>query len=156
MLHRDSLTAPGDLPRLFRRATELLGDPAGPAPDAAMTALRTQLRKEPEALKSCLELMFEKMEVGKSSHRAHMPVACQLGGRLVLLLDRRDFAMPIRLWFRRHEAARADFGLLPINFKAYVYLSNGQDYDPEVVKGWRPSKVAQLFPNRRPWCLRGP
>lgn len=66
-----------------------------------MTALRTHLRHEPEALKSCLELLFEKMEVGRERSRE---TSCQLGGRLVLLLDRRDFAMPIRHWFRCHEA----------------------------------------------------
>eukprot|EP00913_Durusdinium_trenchii_P019702 g18522.t1 len=58
-----SLQEKAEIPGLFRSATAVLDDPAGPAPDAAMSALRTHLREDPIALQRCLSKLFERLEV---------------------------------------------------------------------------------------------
>ncbi|CAK8985343.1 unnamed protein product [Durusdinium trenchii] len=112
-----SLQEKAEIPGLFRSATAVLDDPAGPAPDAAMSALRTHLREEPIALQRCLSKLFERLETG---------------GRLALLLDRRDFAVEVRSFLRQQE-----------------------EVDESLVRDWRPHKVPQLFPsNGQPWAVR--
>eukprot|EP00435_Cladocopium_sp_Y103_P015649 s410_g3.t2 len=86
--HRARLKNNADIPGLFAAAAKRLDDAAGPSPDAAMTALRTHLREEVETLHRCLWQIFMKLEA-----------KC----RVVLLLDRRDFAAKLRGFLRSHE-----------------------------------------------------
>ena len=82
------LTVNADMTRLFTQASARLADPAGPAPAAAMNALRLEIRQEQTALEDCLLQLFPRMEVG---------------ARLVVLLDHHGLAAALRAFIRRHE-----------------------------------------------------
>lgn len=115
--HQMRLKNNADIPGLFAAAARVLDDVAGPSPDAAMTALRTHLREEVETLQRCLWQIFVKLETG-----------C----RVVLLLDRRDFAARLRVFLRGHE-----------------------EPNEALVRHWRQHKVPELFPwNQQLWCLQ--
>eukprot|EP00439_Symbiodinium_sp_Y106_P076660 s1163_g15.t2 len=87
------LQANSDIAGLFRSAAELLKDPAGPAPDGALNALRAALRKEQAVVQDGLRVVLHHLEVG---------------ARCVLLSDRRDFCVGIRRFLRENEDVDED------------------------------------------------
>ncbi|CAE7612374.1 unnamed protein product, partial [Symbiodinium necroappetens] len=87
------LQANSDIAGLFRRVAELLKDPAGPAPDGALNALRAALRKEQAVVQDGLRVVLHHLEVG---------------ARCILLSDRRDFCIGIRQFLRENEDVDED------------------------------------------------
>ncbi|OLQ08768.1 hypothetical protein AK812_SmicGene7689 [Symbiodinium microadriaticum] len=87
------LQANSDIAGLFRRVAELLKDPAGPAPDGALNALRAALRKEQAVVQDGLRVVLDHLEVG---------------ARCILLSDRRDFCIGIRRFLRENEDVDED------------------------------------------------
>ncbi|CAE7616803.1 unnamed protein product [Symbiodinium sp. CCMP2456] len=87
------LQANSDIAGLFRRVAELLKDPAGPAADGALNALRAALRKEQAVVQDGLRVVLDHLEVG---------------ARCILLSDRRDFCIGIRRFLRENEDVDED------------------------------------------------
>ncbi|CAE7041420.1 unnamed protein product [Symbiodinium natans] len=58
-----NLQANSDIAGLFRSAAALLNDPAGPAPDAALNALRAALREEQTVVQDGLRAVLSHLEV---------------------------------------------------------------------------------------------